>query len=124
MRPQCQQPSLTIAFMPAAGFLSIANYPTAARRRGRFSTMCSVPSSMRCPSRIQGEWDLKTPVEAVEALKERAGTIHIMPNMAHNSSIDGGDVLFWERAIIEAHLSDKPITLEHRTVNLTRTLLP
>ncbi len=58
---------------------------------------------------ILGEWDIKTPLEAVETLGEKSSRIHIVGNMAHNCSFDGGGGSFWEKDIIKAYLTNNTI---------------
>ncbi len=58
---------------------------------------------------VQGEWDLRTPIEAVKAIGETTDTILINPAMGHQGFIhraaaNAGEV-FWPRDIFEAFLT-------------------
>jgi pimeloyl-ACP methyl ester carboxylesterase len=59
---------------------------------------------------VQGEWDLRTPVEAVKAIGETTATILVNPAMGHQGFIDrraapDGTGTFWPRDIFDAFLS-------------------
>jgi len=59
---------------------------------------------------VQGEWDLRTPVEGVRALGETTARILVNPAMGHQGFLhhgalaDGGSV-FWPREVFEAFLT-------------------
>lgn len=57
---------------------------------------------------VQGEWDIKAPIEAVEQLGERRSRICRISCMGHASSIDGGGY-FWEADIIRNFLAGNPV---------------
>lgn len=63
---------------------------------------------------VQGEWDLRTPIEAVEAIGETTDTILVNPAMGHQGFIHrataGGAGPFWPRDIFDAFLTGgKPV---------------
>jgi pimeloyl-ACP methyl ester carboxylesterase len=59
---------------------------------------------------VQGEWDLRTPLEAVKAIGETTAAILVNPAMGHQGFIDrraapDGTGVFWPREIFDAFLT-------------------
>ncbi len=53
---------------------------------------------------VQGAWDVRCPLEGVEAIAGTASRILVNPAMGHNSYLDSTDTQFWEKPILDAWL--------------------